>query len=153
MLLFHSTHYFVWIKGCFSPQIHPLVQEGSFSTNFALHKINDFTLVSLNLLIVQWKEHLCLEKGRRRITEPLSSTTERVVLGNTQLESSQGTGEERKKKKMRVLVHNMQQGKFWPDIQNIFLVGVVKHWRLPMNLWNLHPWGHSKIDWTSSWKT
>lgn len=152
MLPFRSTRYFVWIKGCSSPQIHPLVQEGSFSTNFALHKIN-ITVVSLNLLIVQWKEHLCLEKGRWRVIEPLSSATERVVLGNTQLESPQGMGEGKKKKRMRALVHNMQQGKFWPDIQNIFLVGAVKYWRLPMNLWNLNPWGHSKFDWTSSWKT
>lgn len=144
MLLFHSTHCFLWIKGCSSPQIHPLVQEDSFSTNFALHKINAVTLVSYNLLIVQWKEHICLEKGRWRVMEPLSSATERVFLGNTQLECSQGTGEgKKKKKKMRVFVHNMQQGKFQPDIQNIFLVGVVKHWRLPMNLWNLHPWGDS----------
>lgn len=30
--------------------------------------------------------------------------------------------------------HNMQQGKFWLDMQNIFLVGVVKHQRLPVEL-------------------
>lgn len=129
MLLSDSTHYFIWIKGYSSPQMHSLDQESSFSTNFALHKINDITLVSLNLLIVQWKEHLCLEKGRWRVIEPLSSATERVVLGNTQLRVFSGHRRGEKKKRDESLcsyfVDNMQQRKFWPDIQNIFLTGLV----------------------------
>lgn len=44
--------------------------------------------------------------------EPLSSTTERIVLGNAQLESSQGTGEKKNESLCSYFLHNMQEGKF-----------------------------------------